>query len=114
MRAMEESGEEGMNNDISMETRIALLEQEARVRLVMLQILTKSQEMQSDMIHEIDKNVNKLLLMNDATIGPRVTSLEMTRAESKGGIKLMMAIVGLSSSLGAFVAWIIGLIGRKA
>ena len=102
-----------------METRIALLEQDARERRRILEDLTSNQRAQTETIHKMDKKIDQVLERKECpAIGlcvdlqPRIETLELENAERKGGTKMLaglLAAAGLAGgAVSALVNFIIG------
>lgn len=67
-----------------------------------------------DLIHAMDKKLDSALSRAECPapgkcleLDERINSLEMTRAEVKGGWKTMGIVAGLSSAIGGAIGWII-------
>jgi hypothetical protein len=93
-------------HELSTETRLSLLERDAAERNVLLRDLAKSQAVQTEVLHGLDMKVQIMLERKQcpdpgACIGLRdaVASLELTRAEAKGGWAVISGVAAGSAAL---------------
>lgn len=91
-----------MSEHNNMETRVTILERDVQELRQM-----------SVLVHQMDKKLDIALARKECPdpgacmrLVPRVESLEMTRAETKGGGKVIAAIVGASATIGAALSWL--------
>ena len=107
-----------MNHD-TMETRIALLEQDARERRRILEDLTASQRAQTEIIHSMDKKLDTVLAQPRCpAIGlckelePKVESLIVAQSETTGGKKMLAAMMAAAGAAGGLISYVVGHIAK--
>lgn len=95
------------------DTRVSLLEHDAEERRALLRGLIASQEEQTKFMHAIDKKLGVLVSSVDPSVPTRLASLELTRAEMKGGKAMLAAIVAASATIGSGFGWLLSYLQSK-